>query len=128
MTEYDGPDLRDGIDNEEAQGMPDERLPPGWTRFDPDQRDAGGEEAYLFANGHQVLLGRTGDGTWFVLAYPEHGTIDLMGFVRPLAGDTPTAMAPPAGDRTRARDFAHGYMTAVAFYEDDAPGDELFDY
>jgi hypothetical protein len=119
MARYDGTDLRDGIDNEEALGMPDERLPPGWTRFDPAEGEAHGEEAYMFANGHQVLLGETSDDNWFVLAYPEHGMTDLMGYVRPLAEDSPEAAAPPAGDRTRARDFAHGYMAAVVSYEAD---------
>lgn len=126
MTGYDGHDLRDDCGHPDADGMSDERLPPGWTRFDPDEGEAGGHEAYLFANGHQVLIGKGSDSGWFVLAYPEHGMADLCGFVRPLC-DAHDGITTEAGDLTRARDFAHGYMTAVAFYENESVGIDLFD-
>lgn len=122
---YDGGDVRDLFEHDDAPGMPDERLPPGWSRFDPDAGEAGGEEAYLFANGHQVLIGEAGDDGYFVLAYPEHGMTDLCGFVRPLADYYDSGMAPLAGDLNRARDFAHGYMAAVVHYEHSTLNDDL---
>ena len=117
MDGYDGADLREQYDHPDAPGMPDDALPPGWAKYDPAAGEACGEEAYIFANGHQVLIGETADGGCFVLAYPEMGMADLMGFVRDLSADSETALYPPAGDLTRARDLARGYMAAVLMYE-----------
>jgi len=129
MTGYDGHDLRIDTDyaDEEAPGMSDDRIPAGWSRFDPEKGEANGDEAYIFANGHQVLIGERSDGGYYVLAYPEHGMTDLMGFVRPLADDDQYAHAPPAGDITRARDLAHGYMIGVRLYEADTVNDTVLD-
>lgn len=127
MPGYDGADLREKYDHDDAPGMPDERLPSGWSRFDTEVGEARGDEAYMFANGHQVLIGEASDGGYFVLAYPEQGMTDLMGLVRPLADGEGAAEAPLAGDLTRARDFAHGYMLGVSMYEAESLSFELFE-
>jgi len=117
MDGYDGADLRERYDHSNAPGMAGGVLPPGWAKYDPAAGEADGEEAYMFANGHQVLIGKTGDGRYFVLAYPEMGITDLMGFVRDLLANTTSAMYQPAHSLPAARYFARGYMAAVLIYE-----------
>lgn len=111
-------DVRESFDHSDAPGMDDSELPHGWSRFDTAAGEASGVEAYVFANGHQVLITES-SGEYFVLAYPEHSMADLCGFVRPLLTDqAPEHGDLPTADTLRdAREFARGYMNAVRYYE-----------
>lgn len=124
MSAYEGNDLREveQFDPEGLPGMSESETPGGWQRFDCEEYgEAKGEEAYLFVNGHQVLISNNNDeGRWYVLAYPEQGFCDLMGFVRPLASDGDGAVAKTMDSKKSARALALGYMMAVSNYEADS--------
>lgn len=106
----------------DAPGLEDAELPERWTRFNPEDGEARGAEAYIHANGHQVLICEAapeGEDGFSVLAYPEQGMADLCGFVRPLRSpEAPeNADLPRADTLEEARAFAAGYMAAVNAYE-----------
>lgn len=131
MSGYDGHDLREDFDHDTraTAGLEPEVLPSGWAPFDPDAGEASGREAYIMANGHQVLISGSDDRGWFVLAYPEQGMADLCGFVRPIASDeypehADLPAAPTLGD---ARGVALGYMAAVRYYENDSTDVDLLE-
>lgn len=108
--------LHEAYNHENTPGLDADELPPGWVPFDPDDGEAICEEAYLYANGHQVVITENN----FVLAYPEQHMTDLCGIIRPLATDE-QGMNPAARDpfdtREAARKFTLGYMQAVLKYE-----------
>lgn len=128
MSGYDGRDVRDDFDHDDAPGIPDDDLPVGWARFDPADGEGDGDEAYLFANGHQVLITEGVDSNFYVLAYPGHGMTDLCGFVRPLRDISAPGQGglPRADSLGDARQFALGYMTAVRYYEGESTDATVF--